>query len=952
MVSYIVFLGIVAAGDPAGRIEDVGADWEPADRLRIEVAGAEASEFLGEAYRPERICDGDRRTKWVARTRPTVEKPQWIALRSAGGPQDVGAIAVFGERIDNDGVLDADVQVEIDGAYRTIASVRDAKSPGWVVFVEAVRTERVRLLVLRSAGPTDHTDVWEIEVYGPIVSIEEIARIRAERALRIRARIAAGIARDDATRILAAGKGVALGVDRATGEWTALWDGVDAAIAGARFRIETSAGRPKDGAPESTVRPFEDPLGKGTEIVHAWRGSGLGIEREIRVYEGHAAVTVGGRIRNESQAEIRLDRALLIEGCEAWRLGDPSEPPAAVFLEGYAYARTRPFDPRGAGTPARARSYRSGGVLSLARRDPAAALTIAHVRADEAAPDLAADWMLDEGGRSLSATMRFLARVLGPGETVELNRLYIAAGEDPYRSLESCADAMARFAPHPARTGSTALWCSWYAHRMGMTEEKVLANAAVAARHFKPLGFEIMQLDHGWQRGDITGDWTPNERFPHGLAWLAEELRARHGFRLGVWISPTDVAETSETFRQHPEWMLSGDDGKPRVNWRWYWVPNPNCYELDATHPDAARFIEDTFRRLTEWGVSYYKIDFIASAGGEHFIPNDRKATRGWSVLRRAMEAVRRGAGEDAWIRYCQTPPVLSAGLANSAYGGQDTLDAGIPGRFDVLRDNAHILAASWWLNDRPYHREVCDMSVRMQGSIEEIRVRAAIMTLSGASISFSDELCYLPPSRIRVAQACLPPGNPPMRPIDLYERDIPSVWHIHAKNDADEWDVVGLFNLTSGSASRAVAFDRLGIAPEEEVLVFEFWEEKFLGVRTGGIEIAMPPESSRILSIRRKTGVPQLIGTDMHLLMGYHEVASLAWDAEKAILSGVYRRMPGISGKAYVHVPDGYAPRFDFPLSEASARLTHVEGPVWMQEIEFTERDCAWSIPFAARKD
>ncbi|MBN1418234.1 MAG: alpha-galactosidase [Planctomycetes bacterium] len=949
MVPWVFFLVAVAGADPSARIEEIPADGEPADRLRLEVAGADTSESFGEAYRPERICDGDRRTKWVAGTRPTEEKPQWVILRLAGGAQDVGAIAVFGEGLDNDGVLDADLQVEIDGAFRTIASVRDAPSPSWLAVLDPVRTGRIRLLVFRSAGPTDHTDVWEIEIYGPILPPEEIARIRAERALRIRAQIDAGIARDDAARILVAGDGVIAGIERETGAWTAVWDGVDAAIAGARFRIETSAGRPAEGAPETAVRSIEDPLGEGTEVAQAWRGSGLRVEREIRVYDRLAAVTIGGRIRNESAEDVRLDRALLIDHCDVWRLGDPEEPPAAVFLEGYAYARTRPFDARDAGRPARARSYRSGGVLSLARREPAAALTIAHARADEAAPDLAADWRLDEGGRSLSATMRFLGHILGPGESVELNRLYIAADTDPYRSLESCGDAMARFAPHPARTGATALWCSWYAHRMAMTEEKVLANAAVAARHLKPLGFEIIQLDHGWQRGDITGDWVPNERFPHGLAWLANELRARHGFRLGVWIAPTDVAETSDTFRAHPEWMLRGDDGKPRVNWRWYWVPNPNCYELDATCPGAARFIEDTFRRLTAEGVSYYKIDFIASAGGEHFIPNDPKATRGWSVLRRAMEAVRRGAGEDAWIRYCQTPPVLSAGLANSAYGGQDTLDAGIPGRFDVLRDNAHILAASFWLNDRPYHREVCDMSIRMQGSIEEVRVRAAIMTLANASISFSDELSYLPPSRIRVAQQCLPPGNPPMRPIDLHERDIPSVWHLPVRTDAEAWDVVGLFNLEAGSAPRAVPFDRLGIGPDEEVLVFEFWEGKSLGVRTGGIEIAMPPRSSRILSIRRKRDVPQLIGTDMHLLMGYHEVAALAWDAEKATLSGIYRRMPGIAGKAYIHVPDGYAPRFDFPLSNESARLTHVEGPVWMQEIEFTDRDCVWSIPFAA---
>ena len=43
------------------------------------------------------------------------------------------------------------------------------------------------------------------------------------------------------------------------------------------------------------------------------------------------------------------------------------------------------------------------------------------------------------------------------------------------------------------------------------------------------------------------------------------------------------------------------------------------------------------------------------------------------------------------------------------------------------------------------------------------------------------------------------------------------------------------------------------------------------------GVELTLPPESSRILAIRRVTGVPQLIGTDMHLLQGFHEVKQLA---------------------------------------------------------------------------
>jgi photosystem II stability/assembly factor-like uncharacterized protein len=102
--------------------------------------------------------------------------------------------------------------------------------------------------------------------------------------------------------------------------------------------------------------------------------------------------------------------------------------------------------------------------------------------------------------------------------------------------------------------------------------------------------------------------------------------------------------------------------------------------------------------------------------------------TRGWGPLVEAMKAIREGAGEAAHIRYCQTPPLLSVKLADSVVGGEDTLDAGVPGRFDALTTNARSLAAGYWLNDVLYHREVCDMSVRMQAVVEEAHAKGAIV--------------------------------------------------------------------------------------------------------------------------------------------------------------------------------------------------------------------------------
>ncbi len=1049
ILGVVTLTTIAAAAEP--RIEPIPPDWRGVDRQRLGIAAAEASASLSEQYAPSRIHDGDRKTKWVCPTRPSATVPQWVTLTLAGGPAEVSAVAVFGETIGNDGILDADIQVESEGSWKGVAAVRDASSPSWLATFPFVRTAQVRLLVLRSSGPTPHTDVWEVEVFGRELPPAEQKAFLATRLEMLRTEAAATasalqsaapkpgdlparfrkaneqiestaaqLARDaahweglapgarskamrrlEATIALAkqlqqrsktlgfAGKNQrellaearkAIGllaqrasppgrvvVEEAASEfrvanervllvahkrdagWSVGWaEGADAFVSRARFSVEADGRIATEATSDCTVRPFADQLGSGQELRHRWLTNGLRIERELRVYDGLGVLTLGGRIVNESDREVKLGTARLVDLPEDgwWWLGQPFEPPAAVWIAGHSLLRSTPFAAEALSSP-KEQSYRSSGVLLLASREPNAALLVGYVRADEAAPDLAANFRLDEGGVSLAANSRFLGRVLGPRETVELNRLYLAASDDPFQALEDYGGAMAKFSARPAKRGATSLWCSWYAHRMGMTEEKVLANAEVAAKPLKPLGFEIMQLDHGWQRGDITGDWVPNERFPHGLKWLADELQRRHGLRLGVWISPTDVAETSELYKQHADWLLKGDDGKPRVNWKWYWKPNPDCFELDATQPEAYRWIADAFRQLTEQGVSYFKIDFIAASGGEHFRQRDPKATRGWSNLRRAMEAIREGAGDRAWIRYCQTPPILSAGLANSAYGGDDTLDAGVPGYFHLLRDNAHALAAGYWLNDRPYHREVCDMSVRMQASVEEARVRAAIMTLADCSISWSDELCYLPPSRIRLMQQCLPPGNPPMRPLDLFERDVPSVWHIKVKNDAEAWEVVGLFNFNKAAEPRAVRFAQLGLDPKADYAVFEFWEEKFLGVLKSGVELTMPPESSRILSIRKLTGVPQLIGTDMHLLQGYHELKQLKWDLRQNVLSGRYHRAPSLTGKAFLYVPEGYSPKFDFPLSPASARLTHVEDRLWMQEIEFRATELEWSIPF-----
>ncbi len=613
-----------------------------------------------------------------------------------------------------------------------------------------------------------------------------------------------------------------------------------------RFSVEVGGHALSPQAAKTETTPHRDAIGSGMEICQRW-GQAVEFERRIRLYHDRSAVVVLAQVTNHTAHNVTLGRVRMIDVGGVlgggWRLGDVRRAPAAVGFPGAASpCRPAPDEKAAAASVQESvQQYFSGGVLALQQPGAPATLAIGSLSAKEGLPVVAGGFQAGKGGTALGIDFPLGHRVLPPGRTIAFDPAWVSVDANGFDALERYGDAVAALATPPVRTGANALWCSWYPIRMDISEEIALANAAIAARHFKPLGLDVMQLDHGWQRGDVCGDWIANERFPHGLKWLAEQLRSRYGMKLGLWIAPTQVAFNSQLFHDHPEWLLQNAQGKPASTGRWFWAPNPEMGLLDASHPAAEKWIEETFRRLTADGTAYYKINFIA----------------GSPALPRAMAAIRR-ARPQPWIRYTQTPPLLSVGLANSADLGDDTGDAGIPDWMRLLRLNAPLLAASYWANDRLYHREVCDMSVGTKAGVEEARFRLALMTLSGCSISFSDDFRSLTLPRIRMMQQCLPPGNPPARPLDLFERELSSLWHMHCKNDAGAWDVVGLFNFEDQPQTRSVELSSLGLPVDAEVAVFEFWEETFLGLQRRSVSLTLAPRTARILLIHRLSTRPR----------------------------------------------------------------------------------------------
>src|SRR5690606_13710780 len=130
--------------------------------------------------------------------------------------------------------------------------------------------------------------------------------------------------------------------------------------------------------------------------------------------------------------------------------------------------------------------------------------------------------------------------ILQPGKSISSNRFMIYIADDPYTALENYAYTVGKF--QNARTNSIINgWCSWFYTLSQVSEDEVIANTEFASKHLKQYGLEYIQIDEGFQRWH--GDWEGNERFPHGMKWLADKIKS-YGFKAGLWISPYIISET------------------------------------------------------------------------------------------------------------------------------------------------------------------------------------------------------------------------------------------------------------------------------------------------------------------------------------------------------------------------------------------------------------------------
>ena len=553
-----------------------------------------------------------------------------------------------------------------------------------------------------------------------------------------------------------------------------------------------------------------------------------------------------------------------------------------------------------------------------------------------------------------------------PGNERAMDPLFLSFHDHALQQLERFADLAAQENDVHLWPENRAVWCTWYA---GWNREKMYSykngiaagiqeNIPAIKANFLARGANTMRIcdDH-----IAYGDWRDTTRaFPNGLSQSAEIIDEA-GLIPGVWY-PTYWASTgSEVYQQHPEWFALEENGEPYLLKDEFQnrsrLEEPYKFlTFDTSVPAVQNYFEQTARRWREQGFRYVTNDFLAFATypPRYHDPTVSKA----QVLRKGLEAVKRGLGDEVFYRTIGAQFGTAMGLAH---------DMRISGDSHGDQPFAyHRTGAVWyynhrvWLNDPPPPPPSAIVFMRY-GEARDAdwnKMWISWIALAGTVMTYGEQLNELPEEYIEVYQRMFPPLNRPGRPLDLWENQPFMLWGMQPNETDDTFGLFGVFDLESTVPTdvalnldevmaRINGWKQPATAPGQ-YLLWDFWEKKLLTSNEHRLTVSVDPKSCRLFALRQHQGRPQLLGTSGHFSMGFVETENLTWDASQNSLSGETQGNGGDPTHLFFHVPDGFT--LTKATMDGKPSSPTIDGNVLTLKVPATERPLSFQLAFTSK--
>jgi len=473
-------------------------------------------------------------------------------------------------------------------------------------------------------------------------------------------------------------------------------------------------------------------------------------------------------------------------------------------------------------------------------------------------------------------------------------------------------------------------WSSWYCYYMGTTEQDVMKETDVLAEHLKPYGLEYIQIDACYTRGAEANylEWT-KETFPGGGKQLFQYVQDK-GLKPALWVnvygSNYKNAEMSEKYPDN--YYLRDKNGKLSSA---CCTADSTVVRLDYSNPEVIKkHLKPMFRTLKDdWGIKYLK-DAGWGTWIDYFNKNKAQAydstKTGRELYLEVQKALRKTVGNDFYIGGCAMHEVgLGFGIFDGSRIGGDDRAIWYPKREGgmSMQTYFHSLFGGNYLNNIVWHCDPDAAMVRSPLTLEEGRTVVTAIGLTGQLYMASDFMGKLSQHKLELYQKTIP--TTPIVPVDLYPYKIESnkrngvVWccprvkefpraiDLKVNHVAGMYDVVSVFNWKDNQTTEEIHFSEdLGLDPDKEYIVFDFWNKQLKGEFADGISVSVPVHGTRVLVIKPASDIPQLLSASRHITNTV-SLKELLWDQKERKISGTSQLVQGDKYSLFFFVPEGF---------------------------------------------
>lgn len=464
--------------------------------------------------------------------------------------------------------------------------------------------------------------------------------------------------------------------------------------------------------------------------------------------------------------------------------------------------------------------------------------------------------------------------------------------------------------PH-APTG----WLSWNTYFDTAGSKENLDEARFAAKHFKPFGMEIWNIE-SWQDNSphlpVSNYHNMNletyaVQFPEGMKWLADEIR-KLGFMPGLWMAPFGTGSTN-FYKSHTDWFLHDAQGKPIRCWN-------GRFTLDPTVQEAREHLKRIFDKAShEWGYEFFKIDGMSGRNHGYCAHlYERAEIRACfhdpscpNPFELCVKAFREGIGDDRIFLACQGHFTgAEAAYADASRTGADIVHPNQPVKWGNI-----LLQARCTVNQIFAHSNVFwsdpDCMLVSQSALdrEQAQVEATVVALPGQQTFAGDKLAELAPDRVRLIQQALPVC--PTQPAKLYPQfgHLP-IWNLHVSRPFGDWHVVALFNWSDADQRIGFEWSEIGEPYGRRFVGWEFWSGCYLAMLDGRLELDVPARGVRLVALQPECGHPQFLSSDRHITQGAVGLKDQRWNDNT--LTVMVDAVGGFPQTLRFAVPDGFA--------------------------------------------